>query len=81
MKAILNNTQTHTCSARMCVEVGCVQDGCWTSALSLSHIPSPESRIFDVGNSILKRSLNFQWVYEAKLKTNTESTRVDLWFF
>lgn len=67
MKAIL--TQTHTW--------GVVRDGCWT----LNHIPSPESGIFDVGNSILKRSLNFQWVYEAKLKTNTESTKVDLWVF
>lgn len=43
--------------------------------LWLSNIPSLQNRIFDVGNPVFKGNLNYQWIYEGKLKTNMHSTK------
>lgn len=43
--------------------------------LWLSNIPSLQNRIFDVGNPVFKGNLNYQWIYEGKLKTNMQDRK------
>lgn len=49
--------------------------------LWLSSIPSLQNRIFDVGNPIFKGNLNYQWIYEGKLKNKYAQYKIDLWLF
>lgn len=49
--------------------------------LWLSNIPSLQNRIFDVGNPVFKGNLNYQWIYEGKLKNKYAQYKIDLWLF
>jgi hypothetical protein len=50
---------------------------CKAMALLLSYLFSTETIIVDIRNSILERGLGYQWLYEAKSKTNIQSTKMN----